>query len=37
MANVAACGDGRLNEIEAEFYRDVTRLSAEHPPVALAG
>jgi hypothetical protein len=37
MANVAACADGRLAGIEAEFYRNIERIYRTHEPMALAG
>jgi hypothetical protein len=36
MANIAASGDGRLHQIETEFYQGLARLSAQHPPDASA-
>lgn len=37
MANVAGCPDGRLNEIEADFYREFDRIYRAFQPTALAG
>ncbi len=36
MANVAACADGRLGDLEAEFYRNMGRIHRDYRP-ALAG